>query len=246
MEDQKRPIRRLLLKISGETLLGREEMGISISACLRVAQLGKRLVEQGFQLAIVIGGGNLFRGLHLQGAGFPRAAADQMGMLATLMNGLAMQHAFALVGVPLTLFSALECPAVAERYTIPRARAALDAGEVLFCVGGTGNPYFTTDTAAALRASEVGADLLVKATKVPGVFDSDPMQNPSAKKYDTLTYQQVLAEELQVMDATAFALCQEEKIPIFVCQWESLERDSLHNIMNNKAKGTWIVGEKNE
>lgn len=233
--------KRILLKLSGETLVGKEGFGIDQEACLLLANSIKAIRETGVQLGIVIGGGNIFRGINLKNLGMERNAADQMGMLATLMNGIALQKSLEKVGCPAVLMSALECPKVAENYTSRNAKKYLLYQVVIF-VGGTGNPYFTTDTAAALRAAEINADILLKATKVDGVFDKDPKKFASAKKYDTLTYSQFLAQKLEVMDATSIALCMSSNIPVFVFHMNLLQKGVL-SALETHTEGTFIKGE---
>ena len=237
----KKPIyRRVLLKLSGETLMGNTPFGIHQETCMQVATYLSQFHRAGIQLAVVIGGGNIFRGVNLKAMGMPRTPADQMGMLATLLNAIALQQALTLLGTPVCLMSALECPQVAEAYHWKRALEHLNEGRVLLFAGGTGNPYFTTDTAAALRASEIEADLLLKATKVDGIYTQDPLKYPSAVRYDTISYSQVLAEELQVMDATAIALCRSNQIPIFVFNMQRLINEPLEEILTQKNRGTWV------
>jgi uridylate kinase len=177
-----------------------------------------------------------------------RTPADHMGMLATLINGIALQQALEKTGCPAKIMTALECPRVAETYNWARAQEALSQGQVLVFVGGTGNPYFTTDTAAALRASEIHADILLKATKVDGVFDKDPLKHPDARKFDNISYMQFLAQKLEVMDATAIALCMNSKIPVLVFNMQSLGQDDIKNILTRSGRGTLInsdeTGEK--
>lgn len=214
--------KRLLLKLSGEMLLGSLQSGIDAEACARLASAIQHIQEQGFEIAIVIGAGNLFRGKALNALGFKRTPADQIGMLATIMNGLALQQALEDRNCPAKVMSALECPKAVESYNWTKALEYLHSNHVVIFTGGTGSPYFTTDTAAALRASEIEADFLLKATKVDGVYEQDPRVNPQAKRYTTITYSQYLAEELQVMDSTAVALCMNNKIPILVFNMKQL------------------------
>ncbi len=231
---------RVLLKISGESLLGKDSFGINQDACLKTAQELNRVKNTGVELAVVIGGGNIFRGLQLEALGLERTPADHMGMLATLINGIALQQALLKIGAKAKVMSALECPKVAEPYNWERANQNLAKGEIVIFVGGTGNPYFTTDTAAALRASEIGADLLLKATKVSGVYNKDPKLNPEAALYKHLSYSQYLAENLKVMDATAVSLCMSNQIPIFVFDMQALETDNLFEIISQGNQGTMV------
>jgi uridylate kinase len=232
--------KRILLKLSGETLLGDQPFGIDPEKTRQLASTLKAISTEGFQLALVIGGGNIFRGIHLKAMGLQRSPADQMGMLATLMNGIAIQQALNSIECPAKVMSALECPDVAENYNWQRANESLISGEIMIFVGGTGNPYFTTDTAAALRGCEIHADLLLKATKVDGVYSQDPLKYPKAKKYSTLTYSQYLAEKLEVMDASAIALCMNNHLPIFVFNMQMLGKESLKKILSKPDNGTLI------
>lgn len=234
------PYKRILLKISGELLVGSQGFGIQQEACLQVAKILKTSNELGIQTALVVGGGNIFRGINLKSKGMPRTPADHMGMLATLMNGIALQQALMEIGTKARLMSALECPKVAEPYNWTQALHHLDEGNVVIFVGGTGNPYFTTDTAAALRASEIQADILLKATKVDGVYNKDPLKYPDAIKYSSISYSQMLAEKLQVMDATAVALCRSNQMPIFVFNMQRLSQGNLESILGDLSHGTIV------
>lgn len=236
------PFRRILLKLSGESLVRDQGTGISSDACLSVAQVIKLIIAQGVQVGIVIGGGNIFRGLQGVAQGMARTPADQIGMLATIINGIALKQALESIGCPTALLTALECPRVAETFTLDRAKSHFDQGHSCLFVGGTGNPYFTTDTAAALRASEIGADAFLKATKVDGVYNKDPMKEANAVRYDRLTYSQVLADQLQVMDATSVALCMNAKIPILVFHMDELRDPGLLKKLAEGKKGTKIGG----
>lgn len=210
------PYRRILLKLSGEALLGDEAYGIDPKILGRLAGEVRELVGMGLELALVIGGGNIFRGAGLAAAGMDRVSADQMGMLATLMNALAMQDALEREQVPTRVMSALRVDQVCEDYSCRRAVRHLEKGRVLIFAAGTGNPFFTTDSAASLRAIEIGADLLIKATKVDGVYSADPVKDPDAVFYPRLTYNQALREDLRVMDATAIVLCRDNRLPLRV------------------------------
>jgi uridylate kinase len=238
----KPPYQRVLLKLSGETLMGGEPFGIKQEACLEVAHALSFFHNAGIELAVVLGGGNIFRALDVKASGMPRTPADHMGMLATLFNGIALQQALISKNIPVCLMSALDCPKVAESYHWMRALHRLKEGEIVLFAGGTGNPYFTTDTAAALRASEIEADVLIKATKVDGIYSQDPLRFPQAVKYDTISYSQILAEKLQVMDATAVALCQSSEIPIFVFNMRRLMHEPLEEVLTQVQKGTWVSG----
>ena len=241
----KTPYRRILLKLSGEVLsnkIGSPQAAISHQACQNIAHSIKALRDFGMQVAIVIGGGNIFRGIQAKDLGLQRTPADQMGMLATLLNGIALQQALQALKCPTRVMSALECPDVAESYNWQRAQAYLDQNEILIFVGGTGNPYFTTDTAAALRASEIQADILFKATKVDGIYNKDPLKYPDARKYETISYSQVLAEKLEVMDATSIALCMQSKIPILVFNMQRLDAKNIEQFLTNQQQGTLVTG----
>lgn len=236
----KKPYKRLLLKLSGELLLGKESFGLSQEGCKNLAEVLNEIRLSGYEVSVVIGGGNIFRGIKLSELGLERTPADHMGMLATLINGLALQQALQAIGCPAKVMSALECPKVAESYTWHKALEYLIAGELLIFVGGTGNPYFTTDTAAALRASEIKADLLLKATKVDGVYDKDPLKHPHAKRYSELSYTQFLAEKLQVMDATSIALCMSSKIPVLVFNMSRLGKQTISSLLSDRNAATLI------
>jgi uridylate kinase len=207
---------RVLLKLSGEALMGDQGYGVDPAVVTRIAEEVAEIRALGVQVAIVIGGGNIFRGMAGSARGMDRATADYMGMLATVMNGLALQDGLEHHGVPTRVLTAIEMRAVAEPFIRRRAIRHLEKGRVVVFAAGTGNPYFTTDTAAALRAMEVKADVIMKATKVDGIYTADPKKDPSATRYDRITYLQVLEHGLQVMDATAISLCMDNKMPIVV------------------------------
>ena len=208
--------KRVLLKISGESLMGKQAYGIETDMVLRVAEEIKGVVEQGIEVCLVIGGGNIFRGVSGAAAGMERATGDYMGMLATVMNALAMQSALEQKNVPVRVMSALPISAVCEPYIRRRAMRHMEKGRIVIFAAGTGNPFFTTDTAAALRASEMNCDALLKGTRVDGVYDSDPEKSVNAKRYDALRYMDVLSLDLRVMDASAISLSRENDIPILV------------------------------
>ncbi|HDK44018.1 MAG TPA: UMP kinase [Desulfobacteraceae bacterium] len=208
--------KRILLKLSGEALMGDSSFGISPDMIKYVATEVQAVHEQGIQLALVIGAGNIFRGVAGAASGMDRASADNMGMLATMINSLAVQDALEQVGVPCRVMSAFSMRVVCEPYVRRRALRHLDKGRVVIFGAGTGNPYFTTDTAGVLRALEINADVLMKATRVDGVYDRDPEKYPDAARFDSLTYNQVLRQDLRVMDAAGISLAREEKLPIFV------------------------------
>jgi uridylate kinase len=208
--------RRVMLKLSGESLQGKREYGISPETCDAIAREIKEVKALGVQIGIVIGGGNIFRGLAGTRHGLDRTTGDYMGMLATVINALALQNALEKSGVSTRVQSAIEMRAVAEPFIRRRALRHLEKDRVVIFAAGTGNPFFSTDTTAALRANEIGAEVLLKATKVDGVYDADPIKNPDAKRYEKLTYMDALKNRLNVMDSTAFSLCMDNKIPIVV------------------------------
>ena len=208
--------KRVLLKVSGEALMGDRAYGIDTDTVKRIAATVKEAHDNGLQIALVIGAGNIFRGLSAQASGIERSTADYMGMLATVMNALAMQSALEQMDVDTRVQSAIPMTTVCEPYIRRRAMRHMEKGRVVIFAAGTGNPFFTTDTAAALRAAEMECDALLKATQVDGVYDKDPKQHDDAVRYDTLTYQKVLADELRVMDQAAIALMNDNDIPIIV------------------------------
>ncbi len=208
--------RRILLKLSGEALMGDQAYGINPAVVTRIAQDILEIQALGVQTAIVIGGGNIFRGLAASARGMDRSTADYMGMLATVVNALALQDALEQQGVATRVLTAIEMRAVAEPFIRRRAIRHLEKGRVVVFAAGTGNPYFTTDTAAALRAMEIKAEVILKATKVDGIYNADPVKHPDAVRYERISYLQVLQERLQVMDATAISLCMDNKLPIVV------------------------------
>ncbi len=208
--------KRVLLKISGEVLMGDGDYGIDIDACLPIANEIKQAIEQGTEICLVIGGGNIFRGLKNVSKALERSQADSMGMLATVMNALAMQGALESIGVHSRVQSAIEMPKICEPFIRRRAMRHMEKGRVVIFAAGTGNPYFTTDTGAALRAAEMGCDAMLKGTQVDGVYTADPKLDPDATRYDHLEYMEVLNKDLRVMDATAVSLMKENQIPIVV------------------------------
>ncbi len=230
--------KRILLKLSGEALKGDQGYGIDPARCLEIANKVKKLHAQGLQIGLVIGGGNIFRGISASARGMDRATADYMGMLATILNGMALQDALEKVGVPTRVQSAIEIKGAAEPFIRRVAIKHLESGNVVIFVGGTGNPFFSTDTTAALRASEIEADLIIKATKVDGVYSSDPMKDPDARKFDKLTYLDVLKMELGVMDNTAITLSMNSNIPIVVLNINA--EGSLERLMAGQDIGTTI------
>jgi uridylate kinase len=208
--------KRVLLKLSGEALMGEKQYGIDPAVTSQIARDVKEIQQLGVETAIVIGGGNIFRGLAASSRGMDRASGDYMGMLATVINALALQDALEQNGVVTRVMSAIEMRAVAEPFIRRRAIRHLEKGRAVIFAAGTGNPYFTTDTAAALRAMEIRATVIMKATKVDGIYSADPMKDPTATRYDTISYLEVLEKRLQVMDATAISLCMDNQLPILV------------------------------
>jgi uridylate kinase len=231
--------RRVLLKLSGEALGGETGSGICPEALSDMASQVAEVRELGTQVVIVIGGGNIFRGLSGSKRGIERATGDYMGMLATVINSLALQDALEKLGIPTRVQSAITMHQIAEPFIRRRAVRHLEKGRVVIFGGGTGNPYFSTDTAAALRANEIGAEVLLKATKVDGIYDSDPKLNPQAKRFEQISYQTALERKLGVMDAAAFALCQENKMPIIV--FDLFKPHNLRNVVQGLKVGTLVT-----
>lgn len=233
---------RVLLKISGEALAGETGFGTSSVVLARISSQIQQASQSGVEIAVVVGGGNFWRGLDHSNNGMDRATADYAGMLATVINALALQDALERHGVITRTQTAIPIQAVAEPYIRRRAIRHLEKGRIVIFAGGTGNPYMTTDTAAALRSIEISADvLLVGKNRVDGVYDSDPLQNKKAKKFDSLTHEQALNMNLQVMDATAFALCRENKLPVIV--FDIMAEDSISRILKGESIGTLVRGE---
>lgn len=216
MTAKTKKVKRVVLKLSGEALMGDRGFGIDSDINFSIAEQVKEVHKKGVQIALVIGGGNIFRGLKAASSGMDRASADYMGMLATMLNGLALQDALEKTGVETRVLTAIEMKELAEPYIRRRAIRHLERKRVVIFVCGTGNPFFTTDTAAALRAAEIGADMILKATKVDGVYSKDPVKYKSAKKFTKLTYMEVLRKNLKVMDSTAISLCMDNNVPIVV------------------------------
>lgn len=233
--------KKILLKLSGEALMGDQEFGISSDVITSYAKQIKEIVDLGVEVSIVIGGGNIFRGISGAAQGVDRVTADHMGMLATVINSLALQNSIEKLGIPTRVQTAIEMPKVAEPFIKRRAQRHLEKGRVVIFGAGTGNPYFTTDTAAALRAIEMETDVVIKATKVDGIYDKDPVKYPDAKKYETVTYNEVLAKDLKVMDATAISLCRENKLPIIV--FNSLIEGNLKKVVMGEHIGTIVVAD---
>jgi len=230
--------KRVLLKLSGEALMGGDAFGINRATIERVAIDMKGVVDLGVELAVVIGGGNIFRGVALGASGMDRATADYMGMMATVMNAMALQDALRRVGVEARVQSALNIEQVVEPYIRPKAIRYLEEGRVVIFAAGTGNPFFTTDTAAALRGAEMGVQLVLKATKVDGVYSADPKKDPGATRFASISFDEVLARRLQIMDATAFALCRDQKLPIKV--FDMMKPGALVSVVRGEDEGTLV------
>ena len=230
--------KRILLKLSGESLMGNGDYGIDPVMLSNYANDINTIIKKGVEVGIVIGGGNIYRGIQSEGAGFDRVQGDHMGMLATIINGMALQSALESIQVETRLLTAIRMEQVAEPYIRRRAMRHLQKGRVVIFGGGTGNPYFTTDTAATLRAIEVEADIILKGTRVDGIYSEDPETNPLAKKYDAITFDEVLQKRLSVMDLTAFTLCQENNLPIKVFNMN--KEGSLNRICDGENVGTLV------
>jgi uridylate kinase len=232
---------RVLLKLSGEALMGEQQYGIDPGVTTQVAKEIAEVCGLGVQVGVVIGGGNLFRGLAASARGMDRATADYMGMLATVINGLALQDSLEKVGITTRVLTAIEMRAVAEPFIRRRAVRHLEKGRVVVFAAGTGNPYFTTDTAAALRAMEMKADVILKGTKVDGIYTADPMLHPTATKFEQISYIKVLEQRLKVMDATAISLCMDNKLPIVVFNLRT--PGNLRRVIAGEPVGTKVVAE---
>jgi len=231
--------KRILLKLSGEALLGKSSYGIDIDVIKLIADEIKEIVDAGVQVAIVVGGGNIFRGIEASTKGIDRTSADYMGMLATVMNSLALQNFLQNVGISTRVQSAIEMREIAEPFITGRALRHLEKGRVVIFASGTGNPYFTTDTAASLRALEMRADVILKATKVDGVYDKDPVKHGDANMFDKISYTDVLAKNLKVMDSTAISLCRDNNLPIIV--FNLAKKGNIKGVISGKPIGT-VVG----
>ncbi|MEY3954351.1 MAG: hypothetical protein RLZZ397_1231 [Pseudomonadota bacterium] len=230
--------KRVLLKLSGEALMGDDAFGINPNTIRKMVADVAEIVEMGVEVAVVIGGGNIFRGVAGGSVGMDRATADYMGMLATVMNSLALADTFEKAGVMARVMSAIDIQQVVEPYVRPKALQYLEEGKVVVFAAGTGNPFFTTDTAAALRGAEIGAEVVLKATKVDGVYTADPMKDPSAKRYADITFDDAMVQNLQVMDATAFALCRDRNLPIRV--FSIVKEGALKRVILGEDEGTLV------
>tara|TARA_Y100000813_G_scaffold1205_1_gene936 strand:+ start:2154 stop:2861 length:708 start_codon:yes stop_codon:yes gene_type:complete len=229
---------RILLKLSGEALMGDKQFGIDTEKLSAYANEIKTAVDFGVEVAVVIGGGNIFRGVQIEGQGLDRVQGDYMGMLATIINGMALQSALEKANVETRLLTAIKMEQVAEPFIRRRAMRHLHKGRVVIFGGGTGNPYFTTDTAATLRAIEIEADVILKGTRVDGIYTADPEKNKSATKYDTITFKEVYEKELNIMDMTAFTLCKENKLPIVV--FDINKKQNLYKMLQGESVGTLV------
>jgi len=236
--------KRILLKLSGEALMGDKGYGIDSSTVQYMASEIRGIFKMGVEVAVVIGGGNIFRGVEASVKGMERASADYMGMLATVINALALQNSLEKIGVPTRVQSAIEMRELAESYIRRKAIRHLEKGRVVIFAAGTGNPYFTTDTAAALRAMEIGAEVILKATKVDGVYSSDPVKDPTARKFASIGYIDVLRKGPSVMDSTAISLCMDNNLPIVV--FDVREKGNIKNIIQGKKIGTLVRGNHGE
>jgi uridylate kinase len=235
--------KKILLKLSGEALMGDKTYGLDPVTVQFMAQEIKKVYDMGVQVAVVIGGGNIFRGVEASVKGMERASADYMGMLATVINALALQNALERIGVETRVQSAIEMRQLAESYIRRKAMRHLEKGRIVIFAAGTGNPYFTTDTAAALRAMEIGADVIMKGTKVDGVYTADPTKDPAAKKYDVISCMDVINQDLKVMDSTAITLCMDNNLPIVVFNMK--KPDNIKNILLGQKIGTTVVKSEN-
>jgi|TARA_B100000959_G_scaffold122700_1_gene128759 uridylate kinase len=230
--------KRILLKLSGESLMGDSEYGINSKMLTQYANEIDAIVKKGIEIAVVIGGGNIYRGIQSEGAGFDRVQGDYMGMLATIINGMALQSALESLEIQTRLLTAIRMEQVAEPYIRRKAMRHLQKGRVIIFGGGTGNPYFTTDTAAALRAIEIEADVILKGTRVDGIYTADPEKDTSATKYDSITFDEVLRKKLSIMDLTALTLCQENNLPIKVFNMN--KKGNLGKVCNGDKVGTLV------
>ena len=233
--------KRILLKLSGEALMGDDQFGINRATIVRMVEEIAEVTRLGVQVAVVIGGGNIFRGVAGGAVGMDRATADYMGMLATVMNSLALADSMDKAGLTARVMSAIAIEQVVEPYVRPKALQYLEEGKVVIFAAGTGNPFFTTDTAAALRGAEIGAELVLKATKVDGVYSADPKKDPSATRYEKITYAEALAKRLQVMDSTAFTLCMDNRVPILV--FDLMTPNNIRNAVLGHPVGTIVTSE---
>ena len=241
MDSYKKPYKRVLLKLSGEALMGTSQFGINKKTIDSIVEEIKQVYDLGVELAIVIGGGNIFRGVALGATGLERATADYMGMIATIMNAIALQDAMRQAKVEAKVQSAIRIDQIVEPYMRQKAMKYLNEKKVVIFAAGTGNPFFTTDTAAALRGAEIGAELLIKATRVDGIYESDPEENPNAKMYDSISFDEVINKKLRIMDATAFALCRDQKLPVQVIK--ITKHGALKEAIMGRNEGTFVYSD---
>ncbi|MDA9718975.1 UMP kinase [Betaproteobacteria bacterium] len=241
MDSYKKPYKRVLLKLSGEALMGTSQFGINKKTIDAIVEEIKQVYDLGVGLAIVIGGGNIFRGVALGATGLERATADYMGMIATIMNAIALQDAMRQAKVEAKVQSAIRIDQIVEPYMRQKAMKYLNEKKVIIFAAGTGNPFFTTDTAAALRGAEIGAELLIKATRVDGIYESDPEENPNAKMYDSISFDEVINKKLRIMDATAFALCRDQKLPVQVIK--ITKHGALKEAVMGRNEGTFVYSD---
>ena len=241
MDSSKKPYKRVLLKLSGEALMGSSQFGINKQTIDSIVKEIKQVCDLGVELAVVIGGGNIFRGVALGATGLERATADYMGMIATVMNAIALQDAMRQANVEAKVQSAIRIDQIVEPYMRQKAMRYLLEKKIVIFAAGTGNPFFTTDTAAALRGAEIGAELLIKATRVEGIFESDPEKNPNAKMYNSISFDDVINKKLRIMDATAFALCRDQKLPVQVIK--ITKSGALLSAVMGKEEGTFVFND---
>lgn len=234
--------KRVLLKFSGEALMGTSEFGLDAETLRQVVGEVKALHALGVQIGIVVGGGNIFRGAQIQGSGIQRTTGDHMGMMATVINALALRDVIEDMGMDASVFSAMSIEGVSHGFNANQVKKQLEQGRIALFAAGTGSPFFTTDTAAALRGIEIDADIVLKATKVDGIYTADPKKDVTATRYDYLTYDEVIQKDLQVMDMTAFVLCREHKMPIRV--FDMFKKDAVIRIVKGEAEGTLVSGGK--
>ena len=241
MDSSKKPYKRVLLKLSGEALMGSSQFGINKQTIDSIVKEIKQVHDLGVELAVVIGGGNIFRGVALGATGLERATADYMGMIATVMNAIALQDAMRQANVEAKVQSAIRIDQIVEPYMRQKAMRYLLEKKIIIFAAGTGNPFFTTDTAAALRGAEIGAELLIKATRVEGIFESDPEKNPNAKMFNSISFDDVINKKLRIMDATAFALCRDQKLPVQVIK--ITKSGALLSAVMGEEEGTFVFND---
>ena len=241
MDSSKKPYKRVLLKLSGEALMGSSQFGINKQTIDSIVKEIKQVYDLGVELAVVIGGGNIFRGVALGATGLERATADYMGMIATVMNAIALQDAMRQANVEAKVQSAIRIDQIVEPYMRQKAMRYLLEKKIIIFAAGTGNPFFTTDTAAALRGAEIGAELLIKATRVEGIFESDPEKNPNAKMFNSISFDDVINKKLRIMDATAFALCRDQKLPVQVIK--ITKSGALLSAVMGEEEGTFVFND---